>query len=561
MKINIVFASISVILVLPGCTKKTNLIFKDELSLSSQCTTTSSEPTAFRRLTKRELVATLTDIFGQSAMTAVSGQLDFIPPETSEFKFDRLESTVEQMHVEGLFSVSEALSYYIIENQPTFFGIGACVTSTNDQACISKFISEFGFVLFRKPVTADVLTRFLALYSSIAPDSKSEAAKVLMMSMLQSPDFYYLPEFDGVPASGDDVLRLTPYELATRLAYTFSGTAPSLELLTLAKNGGLQTEDQIFSEAEKLMTSIQGRNHFNTYFAQYLHLENSPNFANYSLNFLNGQSTQELGQQMVDEVIGLMGHYTFDSKGTFQDLMSSPVSVLKKRELASLYETVPSTRADGLVTLSDPKRRGILTRAALLTSGKDTANPFHRGKTVLTEFLCQDIDRPDPTQVAEAFANVPNLGTVSTRTFFEGLTSRTACLNCHASINSFGFAFEEFDALGRFRKNETFHNPDGTPGQTFSIDSVTHPVIGSSAITVTGAADLSVALGQSSKASSCFARKWYRFAMGRRENPVTEGCTFQSLAAKATNIDKGLKSMFLGISNLPQFNYRIRPRQ
>src|SRR5690606_34233418 len=116
-----------------------------------------------------------------------------------------------------------------------------------------------------------------------------------------------------------------------------------------------------------------------------------------------------------------------------------------------LYGVTPSTSEP--VTMPE-ERHGLLTKAALLVANGDEHNPFHRGNVVASEFLCQKIGRPDPDAVPDAFAPIENIHDFSTRDIYENLTKSNVCMTCHSTLNSFGFAFENYDALGRYRTAE-----------------------------------------------------------------------------------------------------------
>ena len=100
----------------------------------------------------------------------------------------------------------------------------------------------------------------------------------------------------------------------------------------------------------------------------------------------------------------------------------------------------------------DPSRRaGLLTQLGFLSKNatRSGSDPVHRGLAVVRQLLC---DEPDPPPMMfELPAPVAGL---TTREVYERATVCGG--SCHADlINPPGFAFEAFDAVGRFRTTES----------------------------------------------------------------------------------------------------------
>src|SRR4051812_14713174 len=68
--------------------------------------------------------------------------------------------------------------------------------------------------------------------------------------MLQSPNLIYRSEIGAPDGAG---FKLTPYEVATELAYTFSGGPPTAALTQVATAGQLSTPDQVEAAARTLV--------------------------------------------------------------------------------------------------------------------------------------------------------------------------------------------------------------------------------------------------------------------------------------------------------------------
>jgi hypothetical protein len=96
----------------------------------------------------------------------------------------------------------------------------------------------------------------------------------------------------------------------------------------------------------------------------------------------------------------------------------------------------------------------LLTQASLLTvtSNPTRTSPVKRGRWVLEQLLGTPPPPPPP--------NVPELETQgekltgSLRQRMEQHRANPSCANCHARMDPLGFAFENFDAIGRFREKD-----------------------------------------------------------------------------------------------------------
>jgi hypothetical protein len=106
-------------------------------------------------------------------------------------------------------------------------------------------------------------------------------------------------------------------------------------------------------------------------------------------------------------------------------------------------------------------RAGLLTHPYLLTTFAytGTSSPIHRG-VFISRSLLGRVLKPPPEAVVplppESHANL------TTRERIALQTNSQACLSCHAMINPLGFTLEHFDAVGRFRSEETGKPIDAT---------------------------------------------------------------------------------------------------
>ena len=116
------------------------------------------------------------------------------------------------------------------------------------------------------------------------------------------------------------------------------------------------------------------------------------------------------------------------------------------------FRMSPVRNGGALTECGRMRRGGILTLAATLSkqSGASRTSPILRGNWISEVILGESLPRPPK--------NVPQLADAPP----DGLTERQlierhssdASAKCHARIDPFGFALENFDAIGRFREHD-----------------------------------------------------------------------------------------------------------
>jgi len=141
----------------------------------------------------------------------------------------------------------------------------------------------------------------------------------------------------------------------------------------------------------------------------------------------------------------------FLNDGPVLDLLSADHTFLNER-LAKLYgiDGVLGSewrRVDGVQARG---RGGVLGLATVLAanSGASRTSPILRGNWVYETLLAERLPRP-PANVPQLPESVPK--GLTARELIEQHSSNPGCAKCHKLIDPFGFALEQYDAIGRFR--------------------------------------------------------------------------------------------------------------
>jgi hypothetical protein len=158
------------------------------------------------------------------------------------------------------------------------------------------------------------------------------------------------------------------------------------------------------------------------------------------------------------------------------------------------------------------ERSGFLNRASMLTKRSGfTASPIKRGLNVIEHVLCQDIGLPPPSAPTSLPPITEEIISTRLRTARTTEVAGSTCTQCHSKFNSLGFAFENFDSLGRFRTTEAIYKNSVVVG-TVPVDSniMTAEITGTS-VSTNGPRQFVEELGVSDRAMMCFVKNLKRF--------------------------------------------------
>lgn len=492
-----------------------------------------------RRLARFEYDNTIADLLGLSGQAGERFAADTV---VNGFSDNAEALVVTPLLGDQLYASAERLA---AEAMTDLGGLVPCDPSSGDAACAEAFIRDFGRRAFRRPLTDAEAARYAALYTvGSADEGFAGGIELVLMALLQSPNFLYRTELGDPSASG--AYALNAHELATELSYTLTGTTPDAALLEAADGGALQTPEQIEAHAERLIDSPRGREHLVRFVTEWLEVDRLSSVPKDAALFPEFDGA--IREAMATELARFVTHVAFEGDGTLQALLTAPLAFVDEA-LASFYGVSPPAEVDGSgfgrVEMPDPQRRGVLALGAVMTTHArpDSSSPVHRGKMVRERVLCQHLPPPPPGIVVQPPPVDPAL---SVRERYAAHSAEEPCTSCHRLIDPVGFGFEHFDGIGRYRELDANRAVDASGEIIESTD--TNGAFD-------GAAELSALLAASPEVARCFALQWMRFAYGTEEKPEL-ACALSELQERFVASGGQLRELMLATTQTGHFRLR-----
>ena len=322
------------------------------------------------------------------------------------------------------------------------------------QSCLRRFAER----AWRRPVSDSELERYLALIKNEvgAGESFRAAYRSALVAMLTSKNFYYLEE--GSPAERRSTVN--DWELASRLSYFFWNSLPDDELFAAARNGNLNKPETLRAQVGRLMADSKAARFAESFPKQWLQLHRVGQFP--PDTELYPDYDKWLEECLVLESTGYFGEM-FAKNLPLRDFLASNWTMLNPR--LALHYGLPSPEGTELrrVALNpETHRGGLLTQASVLslTSDGTRHRPVHRGVWV-SEAIFGRTPPPPPPNVEPLEPTPIDKPKATIRQQLEAHATHAICASCHRNIDPLGFAFDEFDAIGRFRTHEKVAGGNG----------------------------------------------------------------------------------------------------
>lgn len=425
--------------------------FLDALAQIKYLSARDPGPFVIRRLTKVEYGNTLHDFLGVDA--GIAKELpDEVPGE------GYLNSLSPMQTEQYLGIASEALQKMSAEAQKRFFG-----TKDADVREVARKLARTAYR--RPPIDAelDVLVKVFDLGKANQLD-RSAALRLMLKAVLVSPQFLFItPSKD--PPTGEKIVPLDDYQLASRLSYLLWATMPDAELSKLADEGRLHEPAVLQAQTMRLLADQRSRALFDGFGAQWLGLDTLASKTFDALKF--PQMTPDLRSAMYDEARLLFDSIVRENRSLIT-FVSADYTFLN-RTLASIYGLEKKVTGSDMqkVSLTDANRGGILSLPGILatTSFATRTSAVKRGIWVLEQVLGQRVPPAPPNVPGLEKQDPKKVASLTLRQRTELHRTNAVCANCHKILDPIGFGLENFDAIGRWRDKDESGGPIDAVGE------------------------------------------------------------------------------------------------
>jgi mono/diheme cytochrome c family protein len=324
--------------------------------------------------------------------------------------------------------------------------IFVCDANKKGEALCARQITEnLAHRAFRRPVTADEVTRLLRFYEGGRKNGGTfdQGIEQVVAAVLSSPNFLYRGIW-GTPN-----LALTDLELASRLSFFLWNTGPDQELLTLAESRGLTKPGAMEKQVRRMLADPKASSLVTNFAMKWLNLDSLESVKPDPVLFPG--FTDQLRRDFSTEAEAFVSSILLEDRNVV-DLLTADHTFLNER-LARHYG-IPNVSGPQFrrVTLADKERFGLLGKAAVLmrTSYADRTSPVLRGAWVLDKLMGTPPTPPPPdtaTDLSQKAGEQPK----TVRARLELHRDKASCKMCHGVIDPTGLALENFDAVGAWR--------------------------------------------------------------------------------------------------------------
>ncbi len=481
--------------------------------------------TGLRRLNRRELVNSVSDIFEIAPNSTVATNIPEDINGVTHFDNDYESQSISPFIVNSYSFFAETYTAQLIATSNFVQKMAGCVPQrVDDSACLMSFISHAGRLLFRRPLSANEVT-FLA--NTFLPYSTAEGKFITSVEMsllyfLQHPEFLYRIEAGTLPNQHTEI---NDFEIATRMSFMIWGSAPDDELLDAAEAGHLKIEALRLAQAQRMLADDRAKANLHSFHAQWL-----------------GYSAASLPAALADDLRlesnSLIDRIVFDQKLPWMNLFSEKVTYLTPA-LAAHYN-MASINSPQWISYSGDRGGGILAHGAFLSLGSkfgDTS-PTVRGYEIYKRLRCGRLGAIP----AGVNVDAPPGNPTDCKPVRYNMRSQPSCVSCHSITDNIGFGLENFDTSGRWRTTEPVNNNcmiDGKGswgGKPYS-----------------GPAELGELIAKDPLVSSCATRELFRYFLGRLENSE-DSLTLNALSLQYKQTPQ-LQDLILAIIKSPAIGF------
>jgi hypothetical protein len=315
---------------------------------------------------------------------------------------------------------------------------------------------------FRRPAADDEIGSLLALFDATMKQGArwDEAMRQCVRAMLVSPSFLFRVEQDR---PGVSPMRVSDWELASRLSYFIWSSMPDETLFVLAREGKLAEAATFEAQVRRMLADPKARTFAENFASQWLRTRELRTSVRPAGN-AQPEFTPALRDAMAAEPIEFF-HALLRENRPLTECLDADYAFVNA-ELAKFYG-LSEVKGDGFqrVALTDRSRGGVVTMAGVLTltSFPRRSSPVLRGKWIMEEVLGTP-PPPAPAMIKTLPTSDKGRNGLTFRQQLEQHRSKAECAACHKTMDQLGFGLENFSPVGSWRTSVA-DNPVDASGE------------------------------------------------------------------------------------------------
>lgn len=458
----------------------------------------------------------VSQVFGADALRdpQVLSAIETIPTNLKAKGFDTESKAVSGQFTDLYINLARRLSGLAAEQGSvrtaieSFAGKSCAQTVDVDTGCGLEMARNFASAVMRQRLSDADFDLLMSPYK--ANKAKYAAPKAyagFIASVLLSAKSAL--RFDSAELSKSGTVDA--HSLGSRLAMTLTGGLPDAALRAKIDDGSILKPDVIRSESKRLMRTPSGRSTLDHFAQQWLNLamvKSPPGGTGYVATTADSALVARAARQ---EIGSIFQNTVLDKNGKLEDFFGTDDVVPSHDWLAKIYGTAKS---DQITRSGMTNRKGLLTRVGFSLHGAfaDYLPLAHRGYGVTVTMLCGTIGALPDNIDKTLPANAPDA--MSSRQYFETLTERGTCNACHSMMNKYGYALSAYSVTGERLTKERVKSRVNSQLVDVDVRESVDLKLDDKSITVSGAGDLSLAIGKSAQGQACFAHRFDQYAVG-----------------------------------------------
>lgn len=474
------------------------------------------------RLNSVEYNYTVADVLGTTLAPA-----DSLWANEEDHGFDNIAKAlrVDDKQFQRYFDAATAIADDVFANPTAKANIVTCATA-DDAACVQGVIGAVGLRLWRRPMAAEEIATYEKVYAAarLLGEDHDSSLKAVLRALLSSAEFIYRIEYDADPASTTPH-PVSSYELASRASYFLWNSAPDAELLAAAADESILDAEAYATVIDRMLADPKSDRFTRNFVGQWLGARQVDKHGVKTELF--PEWSPALATAMAEEVYAYFNEFAKGDR-PWLDFLKADINYIDAN-LAGLYGMAPPASGIARVEDTSDQRFGFLGMGAFLalSSYEYRTAPTLRGRWILINLLCTHPKDPPPNvPTLDADPSSPDASEQNVRERLEQHRVDPVCASCHAALDPYGIALENFDAIGKYR--DTYKN--GSP-----IDASTTTVEGDTFVGLQGLADVVTAKDEF---KSCVTEKLFTYSLGRNveetDRPYLDAIRQEWLAGSGT---------------------------